>query len=337
VQWARSARTWVAQKKLSRGTDQVEKLTDGCLGAFHAISERLDVQEISLNTIDQRDQRVEARLQRVEDGMHAILNMLQARPPVNNQLAGAAGIVEETKEEGKEEGTSFCLLRFLILLLILTHLVVLVPDPPQRQVNDVLLARSRAPNIEAALPKTLILLRAEWVSKNLADFVPHQSWGNLKAAWIKRKYVMDDMKRRRMADGGSLVEASEAVERDRLAADKTVYQWWELLKARDPLLFRRVRRREADPNETPPRPRRRRRRHPPPPPPVRRAVPPTALAPPLAPPPQVRRTARAWQRTPPMPYGMPAGLQPIQAVNWARNVRTSGRGRGGMDDLDRFA
>lgn len=113
LQWARTARTWVKQKKLSRGTDQVEKLTDGCLGAFNVISGHLDVQETTINTIDQRTQRVEARLQGVEDGIHAILNILQARPPVNNQVAAAAAapiaIGEETKEEAKE-GKSFCLL-----------------------------------------------------------------------------------------------------------------------------------------------------------------------------------------------------------------------------------
>ena len=91
---------------------------------------------------------------------------------------------------------------------------------------------------------------------NLADFVPHATWGNLKAAWIKRNYTMEEIKRRRQADGGSLIEASQAVERDRLAANKNVYQWWELLKARNPLLFHRVCRRELDPNQTPPRQRR---------------------------------------------------------------------------------
>ena len=60
------------------------------------------MQETILSTIDQRTQRVEARLQRVEDGIHAILNMLQSRPPVNNQVAAAAA-VEETKEEAKQE------------------------------------------------------------------------------------------------------------------------------------------------------------------------------------------------------------------------------------------
>jgi galactokinase/mevalonate kinase-like predicted kinase len=104
LQWASNSRRWIAEKKLSRGTDQVEKLTDGCLGAFHAISRRLDVLETTANTIDQRTQRVEARLQRVEDGIDAILNMLQARPPVNNQVAVAAAIDEEAKEDGK----SFC-------------------------------------------------------------------------------------------------------------------------------------------------------------------------------------------------------------------------------------
>ena len=114
MQWARSARTWVKQKKLSRGTDQVEKLTDGCLGAFNVISGHLDVQETTINTIDQRTQRVEAHLQGVEDGIHAILNILQARPPVNNQVAAAAAAIaigEETKEEEEaKEGKSFCLL-----------------------------------------------------------------------------------------------------------------------------------------------------------------------------------------------------------------------------------
>jgi hypothetical protein len=111
------------------------------------------------------------------------------------------------------------------------------------------------------LPKTLVLLRAEWISKNLADFVPHNAWGkSLMAAFSKRKYIMDHIKRRRIADGGSLVEASQAVERDRIAASKTVYQWWELLKARDPLLLRRVRRREPEADATPPRQRQRQRR-----------------------------------------------------------------------------
>jgi len=104
-----------------------------------------------------------------------------------------------------------------------------------------------------ALPKTLVLLRSEWISKNLADYVPHALWGNLKPAWMKRHYIMEDIKRRRQADGCSLVQASEAAERDRLAANKTVYQWWELLKARDNTIHRRVRQREIDPNETPPR------------------------------------------------------------------------------------
>ena len=121
---------WVTQKKLSRGTDQVQKLTDGCLGAFNVISGHLDVQETTLNTIEQRAQCVETRLQGVEDGIHAILNILQARPPVNNQVAAAAAPVaigeerkEETKEEEtKEEGKSFCSLQLLILFF--THLVV---------------------------------------------------------------------------------------------------------------------------------------------------------------------------------------------------------------------
>jgi hypothetical protein len=66
----------------------------------------LDVQEISSNITNQRSERMEARLERVEDGMHAILNLLQARHPVNNnQFAAAASIaaIEETKEERKEE------------------------------------------------------------------------------------------------------------------------------------------------------------------------------------------------------------------------------------------
>ena len=80
----------------------------------------MDAQETTINTIDQRTQCVEARLQGVEDGIHAILNILQARPPVNNQVTAAAAaaavavaIGEETKEETKEEekeGKSFCLL-----------------------------------------------------------------------------------------------------------------------------------------------------------------------------------------------------------------------------------
>jgi hypothetical protein len=85
LQWACTTHTWVAQtlNKLLHGTDQVEKLTDRCLGAFHAISGHLDVQENSSNTIDQRTlQCVEAHLQGVDDdGIHAILNMLQAHPP----------------------------------------------------------------------------------------------------------------------------------------------------------------------------------------------------------------------------------------------------------------
>ena len=229
----------------------------------------------------------------------------------------------------------FCCFNFLFCFLLL--LTLFPSDPPQRQVNDVLLARMRQPDMEAALPKTLVLLRAEWVSKNLADFVPHPTWGNLKAAWIKRKYIMEDIKRRRQADGGSLIEASQAAERDRLAANKTVYQWWELLKARDPLLFRRVRRREPDPNETPPRARRQRRRtipRPvPPPPPYRAPVATQAAARPARRPPPVHRTAPlGWRRQAVAPpYGMPAGLQPMQAVNWTRQARTSGRR---IDDQD---
>jgi hypothetical protein len=71
----------------------------------------LDVQEISSNITNQCSERMEARLERVEDGMHAILNLLQARPPVNNnQFAAAASIaaIEETKEERKEEEGKQC-------------------------------------------------------------------------------------------------------------------------------------------------------------------------------------------------------------------------------------
>jgi hypothetical protein len=69
------------------------------------------------------------------------------------------------------------------------------------------------------------LLRAEWISKNLANFVSHQMWGkNLMAAFSKCQYIMDHIKQKRITDGSSLVEASEAIERDRLAGSKTVYQ-----------------------------------------------------------------------------------------------------------------
>jgi hypothetical protein len=90
----------------------------------------LNVQETTVATIDQRTQRVEARLQGVEDGIHAILNILQARPPVNNQVAVApAAAIEETKEEETKEeakeGKSFLLFQFFILFFIVTHLVSL--------------------------------------------------------------------------------------------------------------------------------------------------------------------------------------------------------------------
>ena len=64
------------------------------------------MQEEKFITIDQHTQHVEAHLECVEDGIHAILNMLQVHPHVNNQPAAAPVIGEEVKveEEEKEEG-----------------------------------------------------------------------------------------------------------------------------------------------------------------------------------------------------------------------------------------
>ena len=104
-----------------------------------------------------------------------------------------------------------------------------------------LLAVSRRPVMDNAMPRTLALLRAEWVSKNLGDFVPHVSWGiPLNAAVAKRRYLMDFIKLRRQADGSSLIEAAAAVDRDRLQLSKTVPQFLEYLKSRDDMIWHRV-------------------------------------------------------------------------------------------------
>jgi hypothetical protein len=84
VQWARTARQWELQKIESRGTDQVRKLTAGCYGAFQALSSRHDAIEEKMNAFN-------LRFQRLEDGIDAILQRLEAHP-VNNQPAPVAAV-----------------------------------------------------------------------------------------------------------------------------------------------------------------------------------------------------------------------------------------------------
>ena len=245
----------------------VQNLTEGTLGAFEVVSRRLDAQEETLQKIDQRTQRVEDRIQRLEDGMqrvehgmNAILRMLQARPLVNQPAPPVPG--EEGKVAEDEEGKSFHCFLCLLFFEILTFLSDAPPSPPpppppRRDVNTALQGRSIAPPMDASLPKTLVLLRAEWVSKNLGDFTPHVSWGrSMNASYKKREYLMKDIKRRRQADGSSLVEASVAVDLQRRRLSKTVTQYWSHLKDHDSSVERRVvqpRRLEHDRDMTPPR------------------------------------------------------------------------------------
>jgi hypothetical protein len=96
LQWARTARQWEKQKIELRGTDEVRKLTEGFLGAFEALSSRLDAQ-------DEKMQKIDERLQCLEGGMNAILQRLQAPLPVN-QPAPCPVDGEEAKVGEEERG-----------------------------------------------------------------------------------------------------------------------------------------------------------------------------------------------------------------------------------------
>jgi hypothetical protein len=214
--------------------------------------------------------------------------------------------------------TYFCV--FLLTLLLSA------PPPPLRDLNVVLLNRYKVPDISSNIPWTLPLLRAEWVAKGLAEFTPHASWGNIRAAYDKRAYLMAHIRKKKNDDGLSLAEASEAVERDRLLLSKTVNQFWEHLKARDRSVTRRIPRapvhRRAGPQDDPRDAVRQ----------VQQRTNPAARTPPAAgTPPACRPPTR---RPPTLQHGMPLSVQPFGSVTWETNNR--GNGRRGLDDSHYF-
>jgi hypothetical protein len=219
------------------------------------------------------------------------------------------------------------------VFILLTHLVSAPPPPPVpplRDMNVVLLARRRQPTIDAPLPRTLPLLRAEWVSQDLGDFIPSNLWQpNIRQAYDKRAYLMAAIKKRREADGGSLVEASLALERDRNRLAMTVYKYWDFLKKRDRSVVRRVLRVRADRDVTPERNVRQRTAYQPLPRPPRGPAPNRrgGQGPHRRPGGQGRRPAgqAAYRPRPTLPHGMPANMQPMAAVNWNQGTRGGSR------------
>jgi hypothetical protein len=76
-------------------------------------------------------------------------------------------------------------------------------------VNAVLLARHHELDIDPALPSMLALLRVEWISKVLGDYLPSNTWQrNIRQACNKQAYLMAHIVKRCDADATLLVLAS---------------------------------------------------------------------------------------------------------------------------------
>ena len=107
---------------------------------------------------------------------------------------------------------------------------------------------SRLPAFGSSMPKSLVLLLAEWQSRDLNTYrsFKFQAGDNaLAQGYGKRKYLFDTIASKALIDGSTVEEAAVALDRVRMAEKKTVTKYYRDLLGADDCLVRRAKRPKA--------------------------------------------------------------------------------------------
>jgi hypothetical protein len=205
-------------------------------------------------------------------------------------------------------------------------------DGPNRDLNEALRNTPRLPAFGKRMPRSFVLLLAEWENRGLEEF-RNVSFRNTDAptalaqAYAKRKYLYDAIVEG-CTPGESLQQAASSL--DRARGEMSMTNFYRHLHSADGTIVRRRRRRGEEAEEALPRRR--------PPPPMRAAPHPRPPRPPI-----VRRRVMGQQHRPQLAGAMIDGIparQWMRANTDFRNMRwqggsnqyTAGGRLSGLDD-----
>jgi hypothetical protein len=285
--YALRSRAWVDEREKTRVADRVQALEGANAAAFESVSQRSDKLSDQLAAMEKRDRDRDER-ERLRDLREAardekdrlrdaqidsLMSYINEQGGNNNNLPPAA--------RGKFRVFCFQFRLFIsnnFLTTLATATTACPPPPtqqPARNINTALMPSARLPVMNNGLPDSMVLLLAEWESKELDSF-RHLKFPPgehaLGQRYAKRKYLFDTIVRRqREGNHQSLRDSAEVLDRERKAArvgrPLTVNAFYNVLHSQDKFIVRRQKR--PNPDNTPPQnpcP------APPPPPPIRRNV-----------------------------------------------------------------
>jgi hypothetical protein len=201
--WAQRGRAWVVERVRTRVEDQVRALNASSKAAFESNNRQLDSMNERLLRLESSVARTEARVERTEANVQNILVLLQTAAAVapaaaagNNNAPEAAARAPEAATQGK----LFCCSTLVALyLLYFTNSILLAvagpTGPPLRELQNVLRATPCLPAFNTRMPRTFVLLLADWQNRGLEEFrnVVFQDSSALTQAYAKRKYLVDSL------------------------------------------------------------------------------------------------------------------------------------------------